>query len=230
MRSFLSIVAAPALCLGVLGGVVWDNGNHAKPQDAAPFHRAAKAAIDAWPAAVGDWAGRDEPLPAGAIALLKPNAHFCRKYSNPSDRVHAPVRLLVVQCTDPTYMSGHYPPNCYPNNGMPQVSQTPRTWVVPGVAGPISGMEYHFESGSMLRPSRTVVYNFFVLPGRGVVPDMDPVRQASGDYQRRHYGSAQIQVVFEEPRDGDPAWRDKMFAQLIAANAGVIATLGPAGI
>ena len=59
MRSFLSIVAAPALCLGVLGGIVWENGRHAKPQDAAPFHQAAKAAIDAWPVKAGDWVGRD---------------------------------------------------------------------------------------------------------------------------------------------------------------------------
>lgn len=231
MRSFLSIVASPALCLGVLGGIAWENSRHAKPQDAEPFHQAARAAVDGWPTAVGDWVGRDVPLTQGAIQLLKPNAHFCRQYYNTRERHRRPVSLLVVQCRDPIDMSGHYPPNCYPNNGQPLAMQKERTWVVPGGRRPIRGVEYHFASGSMLRSTRTVVYNFFVLPGRGIVPDMTEVREASGDYQRRHYGSAQIQVVFEEnPADADPQWRDQVFATLINSHPGVLDALNPGGI
>ena len=233
MRSFLSIVAAPTLCLGVLGGIVWENKRHARPQDAEPFHRAAKTAIDASPAAIGDWSGRDEALPAAAIQLLKPNAHFTRRFSspNPKDRSRRPVVMLVVQCRDPIDMSGHYPPNCYPGNGEPMVSAAVRTWDVPGVRQPLRGMEYHFQAGSMLHRSRRVVYNFFVLPGKGIVPDMGEVRDASGNYQRRHYGSAQVQVVFEENlADADPQWRDRVFTTLIAGHAGVLAVLNPGDI
>jgi hypothetical protein len=108
-----------------------------------------------------------------------------------------------------------------------------REWAVPGVPDKVRGMEYHFESGSMLRPNRTVVYNFFVLPGKGVVPDMDEVRAASGNYQRRHYGAAQIQVVFDDDQGngtGNPAWRDEVFRTLIGANPSVISSLNPGKI
>ena len=231
MRSFLSIIAAPALCLLVLGGIAWENGRHAKPQDAEPFHQVAKAAVESWPSAAGDWVGRDVPLTQGAIQLLKPNGHFCRQFYNTRERYRRPVSLLVVQCRDPIDMSGHYPPNCYPNSGQPMAFSRERSWTVPGLRQPIRGMEYHFEAGSMLRPTRTVVYNFFVLPGKGVVPEMGEVRKASGDYQRRHYGSAQIQVVFDEnPSEADPAWRDQVFATLIGARPAVLDALNPGGI
>jgi hypothetical protein len=231
MRSFLSIVAAPALCLGVLGGVAWENSRHAKPQDAEPFHAAARAAVDGWPTAAGDWVGRDVPLTQGAIQLLKPNAHFCRQYYNTRERNRRPVSLLVVQCRDPIDMSGHYPPNCYPNNGQPLATQKERTWTVPGAGRPVRGVEYHFASGSMLRSTRTVVYNFFVLPGRGVVPDMTEVREGE-----RGLPAAALRVgpdpggVRGEPGRRRPEWRDRVFATLIGCHPGVLDALNPGGI
>ena len=171
------------------------------------------------------------PLPGGPIKLVKPNAPSGRNYYTARERHRGPFTLLVVQCRDPIDMSGHYPPNCYPNNGQPIVSSAPRTWTVPGVPQPVRGTEYHFEAGSLHQPARRVVYNFFVLPGKGVVPDMAEVREASGNHQRRHYGSAQIQVVFDEnPSEADPAWRDQVFATLIASKPGVLQVLNPGGI
>ncbi|QOV91165.1 exosortase-associated EpsI family protein [Humisphaera borealis] len=225
MRSFLSIIAGPGLCLGILSGIVWENGRHTKPADAEPFHAAARSAVDAWPRTVGDWTGRDVELPRAAIQLLKPNAHFCRTFYNTRERNRPPVSLLVVQCRDPIDMSGHYPPNCYPNNGKPQVWEAERKWTIPGEDKPIRGMEYHFESGSMLHPQRTVVYNFFVLPGKGVVADMQQVRDASGDFQRRHFGAAQVQVVFEQGDVLEQSRRDEIFTTLIGANPGVLSAL-----
>lgn len=213
------------MCLGILGGIVWENGRHTKPADAEPFHAAAKASIMAWPATVGDWAGKDSELPRAAIQLLRPNSHFYRVYWNVQKPTQPPVSLLVVQCRDPIDMSGHYPPNCYPNNGKPQVSEQARVWNVPGVKVPIRGMEYHFESGSLRSVERTIVYNFFILPGRGVVPDMKTVRDASGDFERRHFGAAQIQVVFNMADGLEQAGRDEIFTALIGANSGVVATL-----
>src|SRR4051812_26559444 len=107
MRSFLSIIAAPALCLGVLAGVVWKNGRHAKPADAEPFHARAKAAVDGWTRNVGEWQGTDrKDLPEAAIQLLRPNAHFCRDYVRSSRSKPAAYQLLLVQCRDPGDMSG----------------------------------------------------------------------------------------------------------------------------
>jgi hypothetical protein len=60
---------------------------------------------------------------------------------------------------------------------------------------------------------------------------MKQVREASGNYQRRHYGSAQVQVVFDEsPSRADPDWRDRVFAELIGAHPVVLDALNPGGI
>lgn len=228
MRSFLSIITAPILCLGVLGVSMWENSRHAKQVDAVAFHAAAKQAIDRWPPLVGNWAGRDRELPPAAVNLLKPNAHFCREFYNTNEQWRRPVSLLVVQCRRASDMSGHYPPNCYPRNGKPMVWEGERTWTIPGETTPIRGMEYHFEYGSIRNPQRTIVYNFFVLPDKGVVPDMQQVRDASGNFQRRHFGAAQIQVVFDDDGFIDRDWRDQVFAALIGSNPGVLSTLSQA--
>jgi hypothetical protein len=74
-------------------------------------------------------------------------------------------------------------------SGWPLVHKDKRTWDVGGLS--IRGYEYHFEQGSLGQPRRTCVYNFFIVPGKGVVPDERDVREATGDYMRRDYGAAQ---------------------------------------
>jgi hypothetical protein len=229
MRSFLSIVAAPTLCLGLLGGVIWENQRHVRPADTNPFHERARAAVDAWPRIAGEWVNeKDDKLPAAAIQLLKPNAIFYRVYSR-GGASPTSAGLLVVQCRHPDDMSGHYPPNCYPRSGQQTLLKDPRTWHVPGLDQPIRGMEYHFHGGTLEKPTRTVVYDFFVLPGRGIAGDMALVRDASGDYQRRHYGATQIQVIFSDPRLNKEV-RDETFIELMKAGVGALKTLNPEGI
>jgi hypothetical protein len=74
----------------------------------------------------------------------------------------------------------------------------------------------------MLRKS---VYNFFVVPGRGIVPDISDVRAAASDYQRRCFGAAQFQVVMNA--DLPPEERDEIFTTLIGAGVDVINVLNP---
>src|SRR4051812_49819951 len=75
MKSLAAIIASPVLCLAVLGGVVLENRRHTRPEDAAPFHARAKAALDAWPQAVSnkatgeDWTSRETKIPDAAIQL-----------------------------------------------------------------------------------------------------------------------------------------------------------------
>lgn len=231
MKSLLSILAAPACCLLLLSGIVVENASHVRPQDAEPFHAAAKAAIVRWTYNVdGAWNGRDHEIPAAAIDLLRPNVTLCRRYTSVSDaRIFAD--LLIVQCREPDDMSGHYPPNCYPNNGneaLPHLYRN-RTWQIGDVT--INGMEYHFQENAVGQTRRKCVYNFFIVPGRGITGDMKTVRDASGDYQRRHYGAAQFQVVFHEALAEMPQRkRDEVFRTLIGSNPGVFAVLNPKGI
>ena len=234
MRSFFSIIAAPALCLGVLSGIVWENRRHTRPSDAEPFHAIARAAVESGPHSCGNWTKteKDPELPLAAIQLLKLNAYISRQFVNTHSNPPQSVQLLVVQCRDPIDMSGHYPPNCYPANGSPQKSEKRRDWIVPGLAKPIAGMEYHFVDGSLLNPTSYVVYDFFILPGRGMVAEMDQVREASGDYQRRHYGATQVQVLFEntDMSEAAEAARDNIFISLLAAHADMLRALNPSGL
>jgi hypothetical protein len=230
MKSFTAIFAAPGLCMLIVGGILLEQRGHTKPEDAEPFHATAKAALENWPVKIGDtWASHETKIPDAAIRLLRPNVTVSRRYQNlKNNRVWAD--LLIVQCKDPIDMSGHYPPNCYPNNGMPMASQEPRAWTVGEGAEQlrITGKEYQFDGGGLGQPQRQWVYNFFVLPGRGIVPDMTEVRKATGDYQRRYYGCAQFQLVFST--DLGPELRDQIFKEIVGSNAPVLRTLNPKGL
>src|SRR5438270_7313246 len=141
MKSLGPILVSPVLCLVVLGGVVLENRRHTRREDAAPFHARAREALAAWPQTVlgrtpdDEWTSRETKIPDAAIQLLHPNATVSRRYVNlKNDRKWAD--LLIVQCSDPIDMSGHYPPNCYPNSGEPLVYKAERNWQVGDVNVP----------------------------------------------------------------------------------------------
>jgi hypothetical protein len=87
---------------------------------------------------------------------------------------------------------------------------------------PISGMQYEFLR-EVLPAARQCVYDFFVVPGKGVVADMAGVRKSAGDYQRRWYGAAQFQVVMNA--DYPPEVRDQIFREIIGASPTALTVL-----
>ncbi len=225
MTSKMAILASPMLCLGVLTAIAADNARHVKPADAAPYHARAKAAIDAYPYVIdnGSWTGNDEPVPEAAVRLLRPNALLSRRYTHHTSdgRGAAWADLLISQCADSRDMTGHYPPSCYPNNGEPPLGQRPFRLKAGDVW--IEGIEYKFQAKRDQQCDRKSVYNFFAVPGRGIVADITGVRAAAGDYQMRYFGAAQFQVVMDA--DQPPEVRDEVFITLIGADAGIIPTL-----
>ena len=119
-------------------------------------------------------------------------------------------------------MNGHWPPNCYPNSGQEQVYATPREWVVDGF--PIRGTEYGFRQATGTSSTRTVVYNFLIVPGQPhTLADMVGLRKAAEDYRQRFYGAAQFQLVM----DGDLSRQDRdgIFDTLMTPCVPVIQTL-----
>lgn len=226
MRSRGAILASPVFCLFILAGIAADNARHVKPQDAAPYHARAKTAIEAFPYVIGYWAGKDVKVPDAAVKLLQPNVIVSRHYVNQGERWGTVLEadLLIVQCADSRDMTGHYPPICYPSNGEPLLGQRPFTLMCGDVR--VQGTEYTFDSqherGGMLRKS---VYDFFIVPGRGIVADIMDVRAAAGDYQRRCFGAAQFQVVMNA--DLPPEERDAIFSTLIGADSQLIQVLNP---
>ena len=179
---------------------------------------------------MGTWTGKDNEVPLAAQRLLKPNAILSRTYlDNSSVDPYQPrmANLLIVQCRDSRDMVGHYPPICYRAQGMTmdENDRHERDWKVGGIT--IPGYEYQFTEVWQGQTNHTTVYNFLIVPGRGIVRDMKGVEKAAEDYQQRYYGEAQFQVVFHGLASADQSRdeRDAIFAALIGPNLNVIKTL-----
>jgi len=243
LRQLAFTVTPPLLTLGLLAGIVAEKRTHLKPQDVEPYHARAKAAVEQVPYTIGTWSSRDEEIPTAAQKLLQPNAILYRTYVDGATdvdggrtaaaREERSASLLIVQCQRTGDMVGHYPPICYRAYGMTQDEKhcRPRDWSVNGTA--IPGYEYQFtEVLFQGQTRRTTVYNFFIVPGRGIVRDMKDVERAAEDYQQRHYGAAQFQVVFHGPGSSDEARaeRDEVFATLMGPNIRLIETLISGGL
>ncbi len=234
----------PLLAASLLAGIVVEQSGHIKPTDVEPYHARAAEAIKAVPYLIGFWYGHDKDVPAAAQKLLRPNAILYRAYSyneaGASTRRSSKASLLIVQCRDSRDMVGHYPPICYRAHGMtperfPGCHQRPETGVARQIEiaqTPIELTEYRFTQLYQGQVSRTTVYNFFIVPGKGVVRDMKGVETAAEDYRQRYYGAAQFQVVFNSLASVDltPAERDEIFATLMAPNLTLIQTLKSGGL
>ena len=226
----LSIVGAPVITLGLLGGIATEHRQYLKPADFEPYHVRAKAAIESLPSLIGSWSSRDadNEVPKEAQVLLKPNKILMRYYTDASVASMSRFRqvsLLIVQCKLSGDMVGHFPPICYPSAGYELVSKQIRDWKV----GPITipGMEYHFIKTFEGRPEETIIYNFFVVPTRGMARDIDGVKAAAEDYQQRYYGAAQFQLQFSSRVNGDlpRRERDEIFTTLMEQAVPVIEQL-----
>ena len=243
LRQFAFGLTPPLLAASLLAGIVVEQRGHIKPADVEPYHARAGQAIKSVPYLIGFWYGRDEEIPAAAQKLLRPNAILHRTYScNDAGSAFArrKASLLVVQCRDSRDMVGHYPPICYRAQGRTPES-FPGCELEPdaGVARDfkvaqttVRGTEYRFTQLYQGQVWRTTVYNFFIVPGKGVVRDMKGVETAAEDYRQRYFGAAQFQVVFNSLASVDltPAERDEIFATLMTPNLTLIQTLQSGGL
>lgn len=222
------VLAAPALCLGVLAGMVAQQQRRLTAEDFEPFHAEMRQLIESLPSAVENWMGTKAEVPAAAQTLLRPNALRAIRFMDMQPRYvlgnPRGVLLVIVQCKAAADMVGHYPPNCYRGQGFELVERSSRDWTVDGVG--IPGTEYVFSRTIDRQPTRTIVYNFMIVPRKGIQRDIAGVRAAAEDYQQRYYGAAQVQLVFSGPMaDLNVAERDEIFATLIRPALTVIARL-----
>jgi len=248
------LIASPLLCAALLAGVAIERRARVTPANVEPYHKWAQSCIGlqtdngttvagktTTPAIegtishfvdqyrngklIGQWIGKDEPIPTAAQQLLKPNGILSRTYSfDPAADFHedfGQASVLIIQCRDSRDMLGHYPPKCYPAHGDTQTGEKPREWLVGDLL--IPGMAYSFTRHFKDKQYTRVVYNFLIVPGQGLVPDMETLREASEYYERRAYGAAQFQVVM--PDRVDEATRDEIFRALITPNINLIREL-----
>jgi hypothetical protein len=141
------------------------------------------------------------------------------------------ANLLIVQCKQSGDMVGHFPPICYPSHGWENICPDkklkgwPRDWIVGNQR--IRGMEYQFCQTENGQTKIITDYNFMVVPGRGIVRDIQGVEQAAEDYQQRYYGAAQFQVVFQATSSDQLSReeRDEIFCTLMGPAIPVIRQL-----
>ena len=190
-RRQLAMAVFPALCLAMLGAVALETMSRPTAEDADAYHAKVAAVINAIPYQIDDWVGIDEPPPREAISLLRPNTIFSRRYENfvTGER----VSVVLVHCRDARDLAGHYPPICYPAHGWTQVQATAATRPLDDRR--LELMSYKFTRDRTAGRSQMLVDNFLILPDGRIVSDMREVRRAAGNYARRIYGAAQVQVV-----------------------------------
>lgn len=225
MKRFALVILSPLVCVGLLAGMWAEARTRVRASDAEPYHARARAVIESLPYQLGGWVGRDEAIPPAAVKLLRPNAMVSRTYVNPR-QIDRQAGLLIVQCKDSRDMLGHYPPVCYPAHGMTPVAEERRDWQVGDQA--VAGTEYRFAHSDGTRKYEMVVYNFMIVPGVGIVRDMDGVAAAASDYQQRFFGATQFQMTLSA--DIPQPERDRAFVTLVGANSSLIETLKSGGI
>jgi hypothetical protein len=222
------VLAAPTLCVGILAGMVAQDRQRLTAEDFERYHAEVRQLVDSLPSAIENWMGAKAEVPASAQTLLRPNALRAIRFVDMQPRYvlgnPRGVLLVVVQCKAAADMVGHYPPNCYRGQGFEQIDRRSRDWIVDGVG--IPGTEYTFSRTIDRQTSKTVVYNFMMVPRKGIQRDIAGVRAAAEDYQQRYYGAAQVQVVFSGPMaDLNVSERDEIFATLIRPALPVIAKM-----
>ena len=115
--------------------------------------------IEEIPIDVGDWVGREVPLPQSATSLLNPNGIVARQYINEDQGVIA--TLMIVQCRDARDMGGHYPPVCYPANGWTDnTDDQNQTFTI----GDQSLQVYGFSRTAGREEREIFIYSLFAFP------------------------------------------------------------------
>jgi hypothetical protein len=220
-KKFVQFAAPLATGLLLIGMTTADK-LRVDPREADGFHVRAAVAVAQLPKVIGSgratwYGGKEIPLPDDAGEMLKPNAYLDRVYVNLTTGRR--VEMLLVQCRYTRDMQGHYPPICYPSGGCRIDPGTPQTWRASASLS-IDGTEY-----VVTRPGgeRQTIRNFFVLPNGKIVRDRESVNAAAKDYREVVYGVAQVQLLFDASVGG--AERDRIFAELIGPNQGLVDAL-----
>jgi hypothetical protein len=226
----------PTISLCMLAGMMVEARTQVQASEADPHLARCRIAVDKVPEVIqspdGPWIGSPSKVPDSAIQLLQPNAILSLRYVN--QHFSDAVSLLIVNCRNAGDLMGHYPPICYPSQGEEEMTKQrqARVWHLPHMD--VHGMEYHFAPKSPTDEEQTV-YNFFVIPRvpsrtvahkelDGVIcPDMDGVDASGEDYQRRHFGAAEFQLVTGPGLT--PQQRDQAMVDLLTPCEDLILTL-----
>lgn len=191
-------LAGCILGIGLLAVLLGLNQTHLTPEDAADYHANVRQAVLDIPLRVGPWRGKDQEIVPAAVELLRPNVILSRQYTHRD--TGESVTLLIVHCRDARDLLGHYPPVCYPGQGWRIVEgYNPVNKLFSSNKNADDWRCYPMTHGSVQTGDVIqMVYHKMLLPDGTATTDMDRVQAIAGDYEVRHYGAAQVQVIVNE--------------------------------
>jgi hypothetical protein len=160
------------------------------PREAEAYHAHVRDVASSTPIDFAGWSAKDVGVSTEATGLLHPNVIMYRSYQHA--RTGGAAGLLFVQCKDVRDLAPHYPPVCYPGQGLSLTGQS-RVDLSFGHTR-VTATRYVFESNSLRRSGGLTVDNFMILPDGRTQPDMTGVERRIGADQR-YFGAAQVQVV-----------------------------------
>jgi hypothetical protein len=209
-------IASVLVSLILIGGVAAQRMLGPTRADAEPYLMRIRTAAKDTPMNLGDWQGKEQPVPPAAIAMLRPNVLISRSYTDLTGGRSA--GWLFVHCSDARDLGGHYPPICYPNSGWVLASSEVRELKVNDWT--VHATEYSFTTQPFRGRQSLTVIDTMAMPDGAFHADIDSVRSAAAGLTRRYWGASQIQVVMDStmPRH----LRDEIAVSLIAAHADVI--------
>ena len=209
----------PVLMVCLFAAIAVESSMRPNAEDSEPFHQSIRDLSSQLPVRIGHWTGKSLAVSNESVRLLNPNVIHRRRFVH--GQTGQVVHVLLVHCKDARDIYGHYPPRCYPSQGKSQLSAVAKDWLVAGHSVP--GIEYEFRTDG----PNLIVDNFIIVPatetdtnGR-IERDMGTVKKRAWEYRNRHYGAAQFQVVYRDPRLSTED-RTRIFTELVEAYMPVI--------
>jgi hypothetical protein len=215
--------AAMAASIALLCGAGLDSTHFHAPPDAKAYLHKVKAAVEAIPLNIGPWQGQDGAPSLETVQMLHPNGIIERQYRNIDTQ--ATVSFLFVDYEDARDSLGHYPPVCYPGQGWLMQSAVAKDWKLANMT--IHGTEYTFGQDLFDSYGSEIVDDFFILPGATTARDMEAVKDAVANLDRRFYGVAQVQLVF--PSAYSRQQREQIFSEILEQMEPVIGAIQDIG-
>jgi EpsI family protein len=115
-----------------------------------------------FPVQVGDWTGRDVPVPTGTLEVAHNEDYLYRLYTSSKNTDW--VNLYIAYTTSPRNMLGHKPQKCYVGSGWVH-EWTERTAVIINFGNTIPCLIHYFHWPAPSNES-IVVLNYYVVNGR----------------------------------------------------------------
>lgn len=175
----------------VLTGAAVNRYRLGPPPDAQPYMDRVRAIATRVVGETQSMIVRPGTLPRQAFESLRPNVLESREYTDVARGWRFSV--LLVHCGDINDMGAHYPPACYPGQGLKVVDTQAMPMDLAGRS--LAGVEYTLQPSRIDERQPLCIWNCMFLPGGTTTHEPPVLRMRGRTGNLRYYGAGQIQVL-----------------------------------